>query len=154
MVQRLVERLDEKRARIQLPAIDRTDAAGAVLRSQVRDRLAGKSAKEIRALAPTMSLLYATAILEAPELVGIDQEAIEAVRARAIDLVCPGKPAELDAERDAARLLQNATTALSDAARELGDLPNRPALNDFINQAVPDQRHIEAQVQRETALAA
>lgn len=152
-VQRLSARVDEKRAKIQLPAIDKTDAAGAVLRSQVRDRLP-KSPKELRATIPTMSLLYLQAILEAPELVGADRETIEAARGRAIDLVHPGKSAELDGERDAVRLLANATAAMSDAARELAELPNVHALGNFLNQAVPDQRHIEADVARETALAA
>lgn len=152
-VQRLAARIDEKRATFKLPTIDKTDAAGAVLRSQVRDRLP-KSAKELRAAIPTMSALYLQAILEAPELVGADRETVDAARARAIDLVQPGKSAELDAERDAVRLLANATTALSDAARELAELPNNHALNEFLTQIIPDQRAIEADVARETAIAA
>lgn len=154
LVQRLAARIDEKRAKVQLPAVDKTDAAGAALRSQVRDRLNGKSAQELHALAPTMSLLYAMAILEAPELVGADRETIEAARGRAIDMVHPGKLAELDAERDAVRLLASATTALSDAARDLAELPNSHALNDLLSQAVPDRRAIDAEVERETAIAA
>lgn len=154
LVQRLAARIDEKLAKTQLPAVDKTDAAGAALRSQVRDRLNGKSAQELRALAPTMSLLYAQAILEAPELVGADRDTVEAARGRAIDLVHPGKTAELNAERDAVRLLASATTALSDAARDLAELPNSHALSDFLNQAVPDQRTIEADIERETAIAA
>ncbi|MCK1601063.1 hypothetical protein IVB02_06410 [Bradyrhizobium sp. 166] len=149
-VQRLSARIDEKRAKIQLPAIDKTDAAGAVLRSQVRDRLP-KSAKELRATIPTMSLLYLQAILEAPELVGADRETVEAARGRAIDIVHPGKLTDLDAERDAVRLLANATAAMSEAARELAELPNVYALGDFLNQSVPDQRHIEAAIESELA---
>lgn len=154
MVQRLTARIDEKRSGFQLPAIDKTDAAGAVLRSQVRDRLAGKSTKEIRALVPTMSLLYLQAILEAPELVDVDRETIDAARSHAIDIVHPGKLTELNAERDAVRLLASATTALSEAARDLAELPNNYALTDFLNQTVPDQRAIAADVERETAIAA
>lgn len=149
-VQRLSARIDEKHAKIQLPAIDKTDAAGALLRGQVRDRLP-KLAKELRATVPTMSLVYLQALLECPELVGADRETVEAARGRAIDLVHPGKAAELDAERDAVRLLANATTAMSDAARELAELPNVHALGDFLNQAVPDQRHIEAAIETELA---
>ncbi|MCK1302947.1 hypothetical protein IVB33_29040 [Bradyrhizobium sp. 24] len=149
-VQRLSARIDEKRANIQLPAIDKTDAAGAFLRGQVRDRLP-KSAKELRATIPTMSLLYLQAILEAPELVGGDRETVEAARGRAIDLVHPGKSAELDGERDAVRLLANATAAMSEAARELAELPNVHALGDFLNKSVPDQRHIEAAIESELA---
>ncbi|GLR91313.1 hypothetical protein [Bradyrhizobium iriomotense] len=154
-VQRLTARLDEKRAKIQLPAIDKTDAAGAALRSQVRDRLNGKTAKEIRALVPTMSLLYLQAILEAPELVGAaDRETVDAVRNGAIEIVHPGKTTELDAERNSVRLLASATAALSDAARDLAAMPNIHALDAFLNETVPDQRHILAEVERETALAA
>ncbi|MCK1711522.1 MULTISPECIES: hypothetical protein [unclassified Bradyrhizobium] len=111
-----------------MPAIDKTDAAGAGLRSQVRDRLAGKSAQELRALIPSMSLLFLQSILEAPELVGIDPATTEAVRNHAIDLVHPGALAELNAERDRVRLLANATAALAEAARDLAELPNAAAL--------------------------
>lgn len=152
--QRLAARIGEKRAKIQLPAIDKTDAVGAALRSEVRKKLDGKSAQELRALAPTMSALFAQAILEAPELVGADRDTVEAVRARAVDIVQPGRSAELDAERDAVRLLAGATAELSNAARDLAELPNASALSEFLNQAVPDTRHIEAEIERETALAA
>lgn len=150
-VQRLNSRIDEKRAKVQLPIVDKTDAAGAALRSQVRDRLNGKSAQELRALAPTMSLLFAMAILEAPDLVGADGETVDAARDRAIDLVHPGKLAELDAERAAVRLLANATTELSNAARDLAELPSTRALDEFLNQTVPDQRHITAAIETELA---
>ncbi|QOZ69189.1 hypothetical protein [Bradyrhizobium arachidis] len=152
-VQRLNARIDEKRAKIQLPAIDKADAAGAVLRGQVRDRLP-KSSKELRTLIPTMSALYLQTLLEAPELVGADSETVEVARSRAIELVQPGVTAALDAERNAVRLLANATGELSKAACDLAELPNTRALTEFLNQTVPDQRHIEADVERETALAA
>lgn len=150
---RLNERIDEKRAKIELPPFDKTDAAGAVLRSQVRDRLP-KSAKELKALVPTMSLLYLQTLLEAPELVGADRETAEAARTRAINIVHPGALDELERERAAVQLLANATAAAADAMRDLAELPNAHALNDFLNQSVPDQRHIQADVERETALAA
>ncbi|WP_426615744.1 hypothetical protein [Bradyrhizobium sp. McL0616] len=153
-MQRLAVRIDEKPAKVQLPAVDRTDAAGAALRSQVRDRLNGNSAQELRALATDMSLLFAMAILEAPELVGADRDTVDAVRCRAIDLVHPGKLAELDAERDAVRLLASATTAVSDAALDLAEMPNAHALAEFLSEMVPDQRAIEADIERETELAA
>lgn len=154
MAQRLGARVDEKRAKIQLPVIDKMDAAGAVLRSQVRDRLTGKSAAEIRSLIPSMTLLQVCAVLEAPELIGADRDIVGAVHSRAMDILHPGTSAALDAERDAVRLLTNATAELSKAACDLAELPNSHALNDFLNQTVPDTRHIEADVERETAIAA
>ncbi|SCB37609.1 hypothetical protein GA0061098_1007151 [Bradyrhizobium shewense] len=150
---RLNERINEKSAKIELPPFDKADVAGAHLRSQVRERLP-KSAKEIKALVPTMSLLYLQTLLEAPELVGADRETAEAARIRAIDIVHPGKLDELERERAAVQLLANATSAAANAMRELAELPNAHALNDFLNQAVPDQRHIQADVERETNLAA
>ncbi|WP_354234420.1 hypothetical protein [Bradyrhizobium sp. I1.8.5] len=150
---RLNDRIDEKRAKIELPPVDKTDAASAVLRSQVRDRLP-TSAKELKAMVPTMSLLYLQTLLEAPELVGADRETAEAARTRAINIVHPGKLDELERERAAVQLLTNATAAAADAMRDLAELPNAHALNDFLNQAVPDQRHIQADVERETELAA
>jgi hypothetical protein len=36
-------------------------------------------------------------------------------------------------------------------ACEVADLPNAAALNDFVNTAVPDQRHLEADAIRNTA---
>ncbi|MDA9504789.1 hypothetical protein XI09_08640 [Bradyrhizobium sp. CCBAU 11386] len=120
---RLNERIDEKRAKIELPPIDKTDAAGAVLRSQVRDRLP-KSPKEIKAQLSTMSLLYLQTIIEAPELVGVDRETAEAARTLAINIVHPGKLDELERERAAVQLLTNATAAAADAMRDLAELPN------------------------------
>ena len=105
-------------------------------------------------MVPTMSLLYLQTLLEAPELVGADREIAEAARTRAINIVHPGKLDELERERAAVQLLTNATAAAADAMRDLADLPNAHALNDFLNSAVPDQRHIQADVERETELAA
>lgn len=150
---RLNERIEEKRAKIELPPIDKTDAAGAVLRSQVRDRMP-KSPKELKASVSTMSLLYLQTLLEAPELVGADRETVEAARTRAIDIVHPGALEELERERAAVLLLNNATAATAEAMRDFAELPNAHALDDFLNQSVPDQRHIQADVERETALAA
>lgn len=146
---RLNERIDEKRAKLELPAIDKTDAASAVLRSQVRDRLP-KSAKELKALVPTMSLLYLQTLLEAPELVGADREIAEDARTRAINRQARRVGAR--ARRSAALDQRNGGAA--DAMRDLAELPNAHALNDFLNSTVPDQRHIQADVERETELAA
>ncbi|MCK1619560.1 hypothetical protein IVA96_23885 [Bradyrhizobium sp. 159] len=154
LVQRLAARTDEKRAAVQLPAIDKTDTAGAVLRGQVRDRLAGKSPQELRALIPTMSALYLQTILEAPELIGADRETVDAARARVIDVVRPGMSAELERERVAVNLLVNAAAALSTDARELADLPTANALDAFIAEAVPNPSGIVAEIARDTAIAA
>ena len=83
-----------------------------------------------------------------------DRETVEAARTRAIDIVHPGALEELERERAAVLLLNNATAATAEAMRDFAELPNAHALDDFLNQSVPDQRHIQADVERETALAA
>jgi hypothetical protein len=85
-----------------------------------------------------MSLMYLQTLLEAPELVGADRETAEAARTRAINIVHPGKLDELERERAAVQLLTNATAGAADAMRDLAELPNAHALNDFLNQSVPD----------------
>ncbi|MGJ4996205.1 hypothetical protein ACQR0Z_17385 [Bradyrhizobium sp. HKCCYLS3077] len=146
---RLAERIEEKRAAVQLPAIDKSDAAGAVLRGQVRERLAGKTNQELRGIIPTLSTLYLQTILEAPELLDADAETVEAARVQAVELVHPGMTAQLDAERDAVRLLASATAQMAKVFGELGDLPNAKALDVFLNETVQDQRHLAAAVERE-----
>ncbi|MBR0793979.1 hypothetical protein JQ615_01105 [Bradyrhizobium jicamae] len=154
-VRKIAERasahIADQRSKLKLQAVDPTDAASAILRGQVRDKLAGKSSKEIAALAPSLSPLFLSAIIEAPELLGIDQNAAEAVRDAAIERAYPGELAKLRDQQDAVNLLINAIRPLADAARSLAGLPNEHALNEFVNEAVPDQRHIEADVERSLA---
>ncbi|MCK1322922.1 hypothetical protein IVA94_18865 [Bradyrhizobium sp. 156] len=149
LARRLAEHVEEKRAALKLPEIDKTDAAGAILRNRVRDQLAGKSNQELRGLIPTMSSLYLQTILEAPELIGADAQTAEVARSAAIELSHPGMTATLQAERDAANLLANATAAMANTFGELGELPNKTALEGFLNERVVDQRHIAADVERQ-----
>ncbi|OSJ33254.1 hypothetical protein BSZ19_16585 [Bradyrhizobium japonicum] len=148
LARRLAERIEEKRAAVQLPAIDKTDAAGAILRNRVRDQLAGKTPQELRALIPTMSPLFLQTILEAPELIGADAQTVDVARTQAIELAHPGMTAKLEADRDAVNLLANATAAMANTYGELGELPNKTALELFLNERVVDQRHIAAEVER------
>ncbi|MET4208940.1 hypothetical protein [Bradyrhizobium sp. LA2.1] len=148
VARRLAERIEEKRAAVQLPEIDKTDAAGAILRNRVRDQLAGKTPQELRALIPTMSPLFLTTILEAPELIGADAQTVDVARTHAIELAHPGMTATLDAERDAVNLLVNATVAMANTFGELGELPNKTALKLFLDERVVDRRHIAAEVER------
>jgi hypothetical protein len=148
---RILKRLDEKKAALKLPEIEPMNSAAASTRAQARDRMWGKSEKEIQALIPTMSLLQLQALIEAPELAGVNAGVADVARNRAIEILHPGKLAAIDAERDAARLLQNATSAMLESAREFSNLPNTQALNEFVNQAVPDTRAIERDVEDVTA---
>ncbi|MCP3409222.1 hypothetical protein [Bradyrhizobium sp. CCGB01] len=148
LARRLAERIEEKRAALKLPEIDKTDAAGAILRNRVRDQIAGKTQQELRALIPTMSPLFLTTILEAPELIGADAQTVDVARTHAIELAHPGMTATLEAEREAVSLLANATAVMTKAYGELGELPNNTALKLFLDERVVDQRHIAAEVER------
>lgn len=148
LARRLAENIEEKRAALKLPEIDKTDAAGAILRNRVRDQLTGKTNQELRGLIPTMSPLYLQTILEAPELIAADAQTADVARSAAIELAHPGMTAKLEAERDAANLLANATEAAANTFGELGELPNKTALEGFLNERVADQRHIAADVER------
>ncbi len=150
LARRLAERIEKKRAELKLPEIEPTDSAGAILRMQVRSgQLAGKTNQELRALIPTMSPLFLTTILEAPELIGADAQTVDVARTQAIELAHPGMTAKLEAERDAVNLLANATAAMANTYGELGELPNKTALELFLNERVVDQRHIAADVERQ-----
>lgn len=149
LARRLAERVEEKRTAVKLPEIDKTDAAAAILRNRVRDQLAGKTNQELRGLIPTMSPLFLTTILEAPELIGADAQTLDVARTHAVELAHPGMTAALEAERDAANLLANVTAAMANTFGELGELPNKTALDVFLNERVIDQRHIAADVERQ-----
>lgn len=144
---RLAEKIEERRAALKLPEIDKADAAGAILRNRVRDQLAGKTNQELRALIPNMSSLYLQTILEAPELISVDAQTADVARSAAIELAHPGMTAALDAERDAVNLLVNATEAVAQTFGELGELPNKTAIENFLNERVVDQRHIDRDVE-------
>lgn len=143
-------KLVENRAKIQLPASDKADTSGAIMRGEMRTHMRSMSAGERKAFLATASLPYLLAAIEAPnELTGINNEVRESVRNRAIEITNPGKLDELHREQEAIRLLDNATRALSETARSFADLPNSQALNRFISEAVPDQRAIDAEIARQ-----
>jgi hypothetical protein len=146
-------RMSERRVKLQPPPIDKSDAAGAVMRAQIRDRFIAMSNGERKAALPNVeNALYLQAILEAPnELLGITNEQREMVMSKAIEIANPGSLARLEADGEAVSLLEVASRVLSEIACEVTDLPNAAALDDFVNTAVPDQRHIEADAIRNTA---
>jgi hypothetical protein len=149
---RLGDRIAEKRANLKIPDIDKTDVVAAAMAVEMCRRVYAMPRAEKKANLSIASLPYIQAVLAAPdELTGIDAELRNLATSRALDLAHPGKAAEIQADQEALYLLQNAAKVMSDEARALVKLPNENALADFINQAVPDQRHIAADVERETA---
>jgi hypothetical protein len=110
------------------------------------------SAGERKAFLPTADPMFWQAVLSAPNaLTGIDNETRETVLSLAIENAWPGALAKIEHDSEAIQLLENASQVLSEMACEVADLPNAAALNDFVNTAVPDQRHLEADAIRNTA---
>jgi hypothetical protein len=153
-VQKLTEKTKakqaEKRKKLAPPAIDKTDAAGAMLRAQVRTKLESMSRGERKAfLASATDPLYLAAVLEAPnELSGVDAETREMVLAKSIEIAHPGALAALERDNLAVQMLDVAARVLTEHAAEIAGLPNVRALDDLINTAIPDQRHLEADAER------
>ena len=140
-------RIAEKRAKLLPPSPDKTDAAGAVLRAQIRDRLAGKSLAELKATLPSAPMAHLQAVLEAPELVGADNELLETITTRAINIAHPHAAVSFERDREAVTMLNVAAQALGDMVKDVAALPNNAALEDFIGTAVPNQALIDRDVE-------
>lgn len=151
-VERSMARLADREANLQLPAIDRADALGAAMAVAVCQRVFAMSPAERKAALAMASLPYLQAVLAAPdELSGLNAELRQAAITRAIGLAHPGKLEQINQDRESLRLMGSAVQALREVARQFVGLPNDAALTAAINTAVPDQRHIAADVERETA---
>ena len=141
----------EKRKKLQPPAIDKTDVASAMLRARACDRLEKMGKGERKAfLASTSDPLYLAAVLEAPNdmIGGIDAETREMVLAKSIEIAHPGALAALERENQSVQMLDVAARVLAEHAAEIAGLPNVRALDELINTAIPDQRHLEADAER------
>jgi hypothetical protein len=148
LADRAKSRFVEKRTKVQFPAVDRTDAITAAVYRAFWDKAAKMSPGELKALLPTASLTFCQAILAAPiELIGAVGNAREDVLSRAIEIAQPGATAAFDRDMTA---LNVAAQALGDVVKGIADLPNNAALNEFLNTSVPDQRNIDADIERST----
>src|SRR6266404_3984541 len=144
--------LAKRRAKLQPSPIDKTDAAAAAIRSELRAQLVRMSAGERKAFLPTADPMFWHAVLEAPNaLTGIDGDTRQAVQTLAVESAHPGSLAKLEHDGEAVQLLAVASRVLSELAAEVAELPNAAALDDFVNTAVPDARHLEADAERNTA---
>src|SRR5713101_3928085 len=89
--------LAKRRAKLQRPPIDKTDAAAAAIRSELRAQLVRMSAGERKAFLPTADPMFWHAVLEAPSaLTGIDNDMRQAVLTLAIETAFPGQLAKLE----------------------------------------------------------
>jgi hypothetical protein len=144
--------LAKRRDRLQPPLIDKTDAAAAAIRSELRAQLVRMSKGEIKAFLPTADPMFWHAVLEAPNaLTGIDKDTREAVLSLAVESAHPGQLARIEKDSEAIQLLDVASRVLTEVAVEVAELPDAKALDELVDSAVPDQRHLEADADRNTA---
>ncbi len=144
--------LAKRRAKLQPPPIDKTDAAAAAIRSELRAQLVRMSAGERKAFLPTADPMFWQAVLEAPNaLTNIDNDTRQTIQTLAVESAHPGQLAKLEHDGEAVSLLEVASRVLSELAVEVADLPDAKALDELVNTAVPDQRHLEADADRNTA---
>src|SRR6266404_5989916 len=98
--------LAKRRAKLQPPPIDKTDAAAAAMRSELRAQLVRMSAGERKAFLPTADPMFWQAVLEAPNaLTKIDNDTRQMVQSLAIESAHPGALAKIEADSEAIQLL-------------------------------------------------
>lgn len=145
-------RLAERIAKLQPPSADKTDAFAAATCIKVCELFHAMSRGQRKVTLSTASLSYTQALLAAPvELSGLDPELREMAVTRAIDLAHPGKLAEIERVREDIQMLDVAARVLADMARDVAQLPNNRALDELISSAVTDTRHIDADIEHQTA---
>ncbi len=105
----------EMRAALMRPSIDKTDAAGAVLRQETRTYLRGLSAADrISILMNDSDPMFLTAVLEAPsELSGLTAEMREQIEAAYLQHAHPEETARLQERAEVAELLGVSLSMLS-----------------------------------------
>jgi hypothetical protein len=142
----------KRRDRLQPPPIDKTDAAAAAIRSELRSQLARMGAFEKKAFLPTADPMFWSALLEAPNaLTGVDNDTRQTVLTLAVETAHPGQLGRIEKDQEAVQLLETASQVLSEMAVEVAELPNAKALDELIDAAIPDRRHLEADAERSTA---
>ncbi len=144
--------LAKRRAKLQPPPVDKSDAAAAAIRSELRAQLVRMSAGERKAFLPTADPMFWYAALEAPNaLTGIDNDTRQTVLSLAVETAFPGQLAKIEHDGEAVQLLEVASKVLSELAVEVAELSDAKALDELIDTAIPDQRHLEADAERSTA---
>lgn len=133
-----------RKARLQVQKHDPADAAGAVMRAEIRTMLRNMDQSDREGLLKSdvdESLLVA--IVEAPNILsGIDGKMRDHVQSTLLKRRHPNELAEIENIKQAAAMARAATTVAMDAARAAGEFNNERALHDFIDKAVAQQRQI------------
>jgi hypothetical protein len=126
-----------------------------MLRMQIRTKLERMSKGERKAfLASATDPMYLAAVIEAPnELSGIDADTRDMIVARAVEMAHPGELAALEKSNAEIAMLDVAARVLAEHAAEIAGIHPR-ALDGFLAEAIPDQRHLEADAERIVAAIA
>jgi hypothetical protein len=137
--------LVKRRAALKPAPIDKANMAEAIVRSDIRKKLSDMDAGDRKVfLVGDLDPITCAAILEAPAAIsGIDSATRDIVQKKAVEHANPGALVKLQRDADAVQLLGFASRALREMAAEAAGL-DVAALDDFIDAAIPDQRHIEA----------
>jgi hypothetical protein len=146
-------RMAEKLKKLQPAPIDKADVASAMVRLNISQKISQMTPAERKVFfAGQLDSATCAAILEAPQwLTGINAEQRQTVLTAAIEAAHPGQLAQMEKDSEAIQLLEVASRVLSEMACEVAELPNSAALDDLVNTAVPDQRHLDGDAERSTA---
>lgn len=110
---------DGEEIRLSKPEIDKTDLAGAVMRSNIRDHFAKMSHPQRKTHIvrnQNIEPVVLAALLEAPSfLTGLDDDDIASIRHAHMEAASPGKTLELETIRHAAKMTGNLETAIPGA---------------------------------------
>jgi hypothetical protein len=144
-------KLKERRAKLLPPPPDKTDMAGAVMRSEMRAMMRGLNNGQRAALmlSPNADPMLLAAVLEAPDsMTGITDQIREQIHTNLIERNHPGALASLDVANDAIILVETAGRMATNAAIEAGKFPSDTVLSEFVNEALPDTRALDADIDR------
>ena len=132
-------------------APDKSDFAGAVMRSEFRSMLRSMDIKDRMAAlhAPEADPELLRAVLEMPNVASaVNPHTREVVTNRVIERQNPGALAMVEKIKGAVEMVDIATKVAVSAALETGGFPNTNVFDEFISHAVGDTSQLEADVER------
>jgi len=146
----LANAIDSRKSKLKLPSSNETNVAAALLRGQIRDRFAkmGSLAERKVALATETDPVTIEAILEGPaSLSGLDNATRDEVRSKAIATHFPDQIARIQRDQEAAQIARFAADDLAETMADAVGIPKN-SFGEFLQAAVPDRRHLEADALR------
>ena len=150
-------KIEAWRAKVQTPpAIDKTDAASASLRSELRQMIRGmrEGARVTTLLDPNADPVLLTAVLEAPSIAtGVQEPIRQQIVAAMAERNHPGVLARIERANEALQLLATANQVALNTIKAATDFPADDTLAQFLNGAVDANRaaNIDDQANQEMA---